>query len=81
MSEAFSARTTYFNGSHLSPGDVAALLNDAKEKARALAADVAKDAKSLGDRASLPWRSLGNLPPGVMTSLNEINEAADRTQV
>lgn len=73
MSEAFSARTTYHNGSTIAPSDVAQLLNDAKDKARALASDMAKDAKGLADRAAA-ISSLGNLPPGVVTSLNEINK-------
>jgi hypothetical protein len=73
MSEAFSARTTYFNGSQIAPSDVAQLLSEAKDKARALAFDVSKDAKALAERAAA-ISGLGNLPPGVVTSLNEINK-------
>jgi len=80
MSEAFSARTTHFNGSQIAPSDVASLLKEAQEKAHALSADIAKDARTLSERAACV-AALGNLPPGVVTSLNEINKLLTEHQL
>jgi hypothetical protein len=73
MSEAFTAKTTYHNGTQIAPSDVATLLNQAKEQSRALTTDLVKEAKDLAARAAA-IAHLGNLPPGVSTGLNEINK-------